>query len=135
MVCEYEDRAPLIVVVEDHALHARLLRRALITRLPKCCVELFSDGESASARLLDVHAERPALLVLDLDVPGLTGHELLAVRAADERLRRVPAVVVTSSVLAVDRERSLALGALLHIPKPEDADGFARLADELAALI
>jgi CheY-like chemotaxis protein len=128
-------RHDVVVIVEDHPLHARLLRRAIADRLPGCRVEVFADGAAAFRRLLDRGAPVPDLLVLDLEVPGRSGHELLADRAEDERLREVPAVIVTSSSADADRERSLALGATVHLLKPADADGFGELADGLAALL
>jgi CheY-like chemotaxis protein len=125
----------VIILVEDHALHARLLRRALAERLPGSHVEVLADGAAAFRRLMDRAAPVPDLLVLDLDVPGRSGHELLEDCAEDPRLRGVPAAVVTSSTADADRERSLALGAALHVGKPVDADGFACLADTVAELI
>lgn len=124
-----------VVVVEDHPLQGRLLRRALEARLAGRSVEVIADGAKAAARLRDPELPAPALLVLDLDLPGRDGHALLADRARDPRLAAVPAAVVTSSPARADRERSLALGASLHVSKPEDGDGFADLADRLAALI
>jgi CheY-like chemotaxis protein len=124
---------PNVVVVEDHPLHARVLRRALTARLPGGSVELFADGTTACRRLMD--GAVPDLLVLDLDIPGRTGHELLAECAGAARLREMQTVVVTSSTDAADRERSLELGAAMHLPKPVDAAGFMQLADGLAALV
>jgi CheY-like chemotaxis protein len=132
---EIETSLSPIVVVEDHPLHGRLLRRALEQELNGRPIEIIPDGAAASQRLLDPGRPLPALLVLDLDLPGRDGHELLADRAADPRLSRVPTVVVTSSAAPADRARSLELGASLHVSKPEDGDGFAALADRLAALI
>jgi CheY-like chemotaxis protein len=132
---EIETSLSPIVVVEDHPLHGRLLRRALEQELNGRPVEVIPDGAVAQRRLLDPERPLPALLVLDLDLPGRDGHALLADRARDARLSRVPAVVVTSSPAPADRERSLALGASLHVSKPEDGAGFAHLADRLLALI
>jgi CheY-like chemotaxis protein len=125
----------VIVLVEDHPLHARLLRRGLAQRLPGSHVDVLTDGTAAFRRLMDRAAPLPDLIILDLDVPGRTGHELLQDCAEDDRLRGVPAVVVTSSTLDADRDRSLALGAALHIAKPVDGEGFQRLADTLAELV
>jgi CheY-like chemotaxis protein len=124
-----------VVVVEDHPLHARVLRRALAARLPGGRIELFADGTAAERRLKDATEPIPDLLVLDLEVPGQTGHELLAECGRDTRLCDVQSVVVTSSTAVADRERSLELGAALHLPKPVDAAGFMQLADGLAALV
>jgi CheY-like chemotaxis protein len=125
----------LVLVVEDHVVHARLLRRALRSRLPGCEVELIVDGLAAARRLADTAAPVPALLVLDLDLPGRSGHELLEDRARNPRLADVPAVVVTSADGIADAELSLALGARAHLRKPLDADGFGALADALAGFL
>ena len=135
MISESHDSRPSVVLVEDHPLHARVLRRALKTRLPAGNVELFADGTTACRRLMDAGAHVPDLLVLDLDLPGRSGHELLEQCAVAARLKGMQTVVVTSSTDAADRERSLALGAALHLPKPVDAAGFMQLADGLAALV
>jgi CheY-like chemotaxis protein len=126
---------PIAVLVEDHPLHARVLRQALAGRLPGGRVELFADGTTACRRLLDGTEAVPDLLVLDLDLPGHSGRELLAQCASTARLREMQTVVVTASTDAADRERSLALGAAMHLPKPVDAAGFMQLADGLAALV
>jgi CheY-like chemotaxis protein len=124
---------PIVLLVEDHPLHARVLRSALAARLPGGRVELFADGTAACRRLID--GAVPDLLVLDLDLPGRSGHELLALCAAGGRLSSMQTVVVTGSASAADRERSLELGAAMHLPKPVDAAGFMQLADGLAALV
>jgi CheY-like chemotaxis protein len=124
-----------VVVVEDHPLHGRFLRRALEERLDGRPVELIPDGTAAARRLRDPAQPVPALLVLDLDLPGRSGHELLGDRANDPRLAPVPAAIVTSSAAPGDHERSLALGASAHLSKPNDPAGFADLADRLAELL
>jgi CheY-like chemotaxis protein len=132
----HDPQAPAsVVLVEDHPLHARVLRRALAARLPGGRIEVFEDGASACRRLQDGASAVPDLLILDLDLPGQTGHELLALCVADGRLSAMHTVVVTSSTSAADRARSLELGAAMHLPKPVDAAGFMQLADGLAALV
>jgi DNA-binding response OmpR family regulator len=133
MIPESNDSRASVVLVEDHPLHARVLQQALTTRLPGGHVELFADGTAACRRLMD--GEVPDLLVLDLDLPGRSGHELLAQCAAAARLSGMQTVVVTASTDAADRVRSLELGAAMHLPKPVDAAGFMQLADGLAALV
>jgi CheY-like chemotaxis protein len=126
---------PLILIVEDHELHARLLRRALTGRLPGCEVEIVGDGAQAVRRLAASDGRVPDLLVFDLALPGATGHELLSACAGDSRLAHVPAAVVTSSDSPDDHDRSIELGAALHLAKPLDLDGFDELAARLLALM
>jgi CheY-like chemotaxis protein len=135
MAVDRPEDGPLVVIVEDHELHARLLRRALAERLPGCEVEIVGDGAQAMRRLARPEDRVPDLLVFDLALPGATGHELLSVCAGDARLAGIPAAVVTSSESEDDRDRSLELGARLHLAKPLDLDGFEELADRLARLM
>jgi two-component system, cell cycle response regulator DivK len=135
MAVDSHPDGPLVVIVEDHELHARLLRRALTERLPSCEVEIVGDGAQAMRRLARAADRVPDLLVFDLALPGATGHELLSACAGDARLAGVPAAVVTSSESEDDRDRSLELGARLHLAKPLDLDGFEELADRLVRLM
>jgi CheY-like chemotaxis protein len=135
MAVDRHHDGPLVLIVEDHELQARLLRRALAERLPSCEVEIVGDGAQAMRRLARSDGRVPDLLVFDLALPGATGHELLSACAGDARLAHVPAAVVTSSDSPDDRDRSLALGAALHLAKPLDLDGFVSLADRLVGLM
>lgn len=135
MAVDRDRDGPLVLIVEDHELHARLLRRALGERLPGCEVEIVGDGAQAVRRLARADGRVPDLLVFDLALPGATGHELLSACAGDARLAHVPAAVVTSSDSPDDRDRSLELGAKVHLAKPLDLDGFEELADRLVRLM
>ena len=131
---EISDLPDPVLVVEDHPLHARLLRIALSALLDRP-IEVFCDGSLAAARLADASLPVPVLMVFDLDVPGRDGHALLKSCASDPRLVSVPRAIVTSSGLTADRERCLAAGAVLYEEKPSDSEGFVSLAARLAALI
>jgi CheY-like chemotaxis protein len=127
-----ERRSHTILLVEDNAGDAELLRLALAEVRPDCELRVIGDGEEALELLLGGHV--PDLLLLDLNLPGLSGHEVLAdLRAAREpRLRRLPVVVLTSSAAPDDVQRSYDLFASSHIVKPPDADRLFELAERLA---
>jgi chemotaxis family two-component system response regulator Rcp1 len=112
-----------ILLVEDNAGDAQLMRLALGETLPSARLSVVTDGEQAMAALL-TGGEPPDLVLLDLNLPRLSGHEVLAaVRAAEDKtVRRLPVVVLTSSDAAADVERSYELGASSHITKPVDID-------------
>jgi chemotaxis family two-component system response regulator Rcp1 len=112
-----------ILLVEDNAGDAQLMRLALGETLPSARLSVVTDGEQAMAALLDGR-EPPDLVLLDLNLPRLSGHEVLAAlrSAADPIVRRLPVVVLTSSHAAADVERSYELGASSHIKKPVDID-------------
>jgi len=85
---------------------------------------LHKAGNYASS----VGAERPALILLDLNMPGLDGRALLEIVKQDKLLRRIPVVILTTSTDARDIDRCYELGASTYIQKPVDFDGLIRVA-------
>ncbi|MFK7890485.1 MAG: response regulator [Granulosicoccus sp.] len=67
---------------------------------------------------------RPCLIMLDLNLPGTNGREVLAQVKADERLKRIPIVVMTSSRDPNDIEACYEYGANSYVVKPVDLEGF-----------
>jgi CheY-like chemotaxis protein len=107
-----------VVLAEDNDDHALLIEMALkkASRLP---VELRRARNGDEAIVL-VDAAPPDLLLLDLKMPGRSGHEVLDKVKHDERLRRVPVAVLTSSDRDEDIARSYGLGGNHFITKPEN---------------
>jgi chemotaxis family two-component system response regulator Rcp1 len=93
-------------------------------------VELYrvSNGDDALAFLNRTgvyrNAPRPDLVLLDLNLPRKGGLEVLAEIQGNEALGDLSVIVFTSSSLATDRKKSLALGAQEYITKPSSFDGF-----------
>ena len=121
-----------ILLVDDSTGDAELMRLALAELRPDCVLEVAADGEQALALL--AAGELPDLMVLDLNLPRLSGHEVLAdIRAArDPRVRRLPVVVLTTSASPDDVLRSYDLFASSHIVKPPDVDRLFELVETLA---
>jgi chemotaxis family two-component system response regulator Rcp1 len=121
-----------ILLVEDNPGDAQLVRLALAEALPSARLSVAGDGEAALARLHD-EGGPPDLMLLDLNLPRLSGHEVLAaVRASqDAALRRLPVVVLSSSDALADVERSYELGASSHVAKPADVDELFALVETL----
>jgi CheY-like chemotaxis protein len=115
------DDDPGDVLLTTEALeHSKLINTLHIVR----------DGDAALAFLRQTgpYAEvaRPDLVLLDLNLPGRDGREVLAETKADDQLDRIPVVVLTTSRAGEDILRSRALGADAYCTKPVD---FARLVD------
>lgn len=87
---------------------------------------LYQEGEFADAA-------RPAMVLLDLNMPGVNGYTVLEKMKADERLRSIPVVVLTTSDDPRDIEKCYSIGANSYVHKPVDLPGFieaiARLKD------
>lgn len=67
--------------------------------------------------------QSPNLVLLDLNLPGLSGLDVLASMKANQELAPIPVVVFSSSFLDKDRQKSFALGAQQYITKPDTFDG------------
>ena len=101
-----------IAVVEDNADN-RLLLQAILDGLYDL-VE-YENGVDALAGL---HASLPALVLLDISLPGMDGNEILARIRADAGLRRLPVIALTAHAMAGDREKYLSAGFNDYITKP-----------------
>ncbi len=118
----------VVLYVEDEDAAVFLLETAL--KEAKIDLELHrvSNGEDALAFLNRTgvyrDAPRPDLVLLDLNLPRKSGLEVLSDIHMSEALRNLSVVVFTSSSLAADRRKSLALGAQEYITKPSSFDGF-----------
>lgn len=124
---------PRVLLVEDSAGGAQLMRIAFGERIPDASLEVLADGELALQALADGRLADWDLVLLDLNLPGVKGHEVLAaVRAdADERVRRLPVVVLTHSQVEADVHRSYDLGANSHIAKPHSLDALFDVVETL----
>ena len=112
--------AARILVVDDTPFNRRLLVR-LLEGIGHTAVEA-GDGRAALARLRDAAAEPIDLLLLDIVMPEMDGHETLAAIKADEDLRELP-VIVISGVDELDSVvRCIRMGAADYLPKTVDPE-------------
>lgn len=109
-----QHRAPHILVVDD-ALTVRELQRSILERAGYLVVTAV-DGEDALACL---RRDSVDLVLTDVDMPKMDGLELTAALRADERLREVGIVILTSRGSEADRARGLAVGADGYIVKSQ----------------
>ncbi len=113
-----ESRTLRVVMAEDDDDHALLIRMALQRVVPDG-VELHRAVNGLEALAL-ARQVRPDLLLLDLRMPEMSGHEVLEHLKNDEELRRIPVAVLTSSDREDDMARSYGLGSNHFITKPSD---------------
>jgi len=100
-------------VIDDHELSRKHLRRVLEHH---GYIVIASDAAAAARpRLL---ADPPDLVLMDLQMPGENGYELLAWMRGQPQLVRVPVICVTASVPLAERERVRAAGFAQFVPKP-----------------
>lgn len=119
-----------ILLVEDNPNDEALTLRALKKSKIMNKVVVARDGAEAVDHLLGCRADGsrnalPQLVLLDLKLPKLDGHEVLKRIRGDERTRLLPVVILTTSVEDKDRLEGYRLGANSYVRKPVDFTEFA----------
>lgn len=124
-----------ILLVEDNEADARLTREAFNEGRLLNNLTVVGDGVEALAYLRQEGAyadsPRPDLVLLDLNLPKKDGREVLAEVKADERLKMIPVVVLTTSAAQEDVARAYGSHANCYITKPVDLDQFLRVAQSI----
>ncbi len=124
-----------ILLVEDSLTSARLTIGALKRGQVQHRLTWLTDGVEA-IEFLDrrgkfARAPRPDLILLDLELPGRDGRYVLADIKADDALRSIPVVILTSSTSEEDFESTRRLEVDGYMTKPVDLDKFMKLVREL----
>ncbi len=120
-----------ILLVEDNPGDVRLIREALRENKMGDNLNVVGDGAEAIAFLRRegkyANAPRPGLVLLDLNLPKKDGREVLAEIKAEEGLRRIPVLVLTSSEAEEDVLKAYNHHANCYIAKPVDLDQFIKV--------
>lgn len=128
MNCPEGSRAVELLLVEDNPGDVRLTREALKAGKVLNHLSVVHDGEQALAFLRRqgafAEAPRPDVILLDLNLPRKDGREVLADIKADDALRRIPVVIVTTSDADRDILEAYDLNANCYITKPVDLQQF-----------
>lgn len=131
-----EPARPLgILLVEDDPGDVLIAREAMAAGRLSSQLSVVSDGAEAMAYLRRVgmysDVPRPDLILLDLNLPRMSGHEVLAEVKADPDLRRIPVVVLTTSSTSADIAKSYDLHASVYVTKPVDFDSFTDVVKQI----
>jgi two-component system, response regulator len=127
-----------ILLVEDNQSDVELTRRAFEKNRLGNELVVVEDGQDALDYLFGRGdeegkgaAKRPTLILLDINLPRVDGLEVLQRLRADKRTRRIPVVILTSSLEEEDVARSYDLGANSYIRKPVDFKQFMEAVNSL----
>lgn len=110
---------PVVLLVEDNDRNLKLARDVL--EYAGFTVLVAVSGEDAVVRATSA---RPDLVLMDLQLPGIDGHEALSRLRRDERTSDIPVVALTAFAMREDRERALAAGFDGYLYKPIDVRRF-----------
>jgi two-component system cell cycle response regulator DivK len=119
--------AKRVLVVEDNELNLKLFCDLL--RAHEFAAEAVRDGREAVARAREI---MPELIIMDIQMPHVTGYELILKLKADEALRHIPIMAVTAYSGREDEERIRAAGADAYVSKPIS---LARFMQAVGALV
>ena len=109
-----------ILLLEDDTVDAMTVKRALKDLHILNPLVRVANGEEALVYLRDDSKEKPCVILLDLNMPKMNGIEFLNVAKADEKLKRIPAIVLTTSKDDQDRFRTFQLSIAGFVVKPVD---------------
>ena len=132
-------RAPLeLLLVEDDPADVRMTREALQAAGISCRLHVVEDGLNAISFLCQtrqfVDAPKPDVIVLDLNIPKINGHEVLNEIKSNDRLKHIPVVVLTCSKSASDLRKSYRMNADRFMTKATGLDTCVEQIKSIAAL-
>jgi len=128
----------VVLLVEDDLEDQALTRRAFQKSAFQAELKIVSDGQQALDYLLQegayadpVHAPRPDLVLLDLNMPNVDGHGVLERMRSHIDLQGIPVVVLTTSDQPRDVQRCYEMGCNSFITKPSDISAFVNVLEQL----
>jgi len=116
-----ESRSRSVLLVDDNSDDVALAQRALKRSGLSATMEVAYSGNEGWERLIE---KSPRALFLDLNMPGVSGFDLLQRVRADARTRDVPVIILTTSKEPSDIHRCYSLGANSFVTKPVDFTEF-----------
>ena len=133
-----EDLSSTLLVVEDDPGHARLIERNLRRAHLSYPIVLLCDGQAALDYLLPAreeqgHSQPPPrhIVLLDLNLPGCPGGEVLTRLKSDARTKHIPVIILTTTDERHEIEECYALGCNAYLTKPVDYNQFVEVIQKL----
>ena len=115
------DQKVKILYIEDNRENRMLVRAVL-----EAAGYLIVDAEDGLSGIEAAIREEPALILLDINLPGVDGYEIVAILKSFPNLASTPVIAVTAYAMQGDRQRTLVAGCDGYIQKPIDVDAFPR---------
>jgi CheY-like chemotaxis protein len=127
---------PRVVAVEDNPGDVRLVEDGVAAAAAELDLQIIKSGRAAIERLTSLDAgdprEHPDLILLDLNLPGKSGFDVLRAVRTETDFRDVPVVVVSSSQNRDDITRVYELSGNAYVTKPADPDDYIEM---IAAIV
>ena len=120
-----------ILLVEDDTIDAMAVKKAFEYLHIRNKLAVVTNGEEALEYLKDKNNAKPQIILLDLNMPRMNGIEFMKIAKADDRMKRIPVVILTTSKAEQDRVITFGLGAAGYIMKPVDHGDFIKMMDKI----
>jgi CheY-like chemotaxis protein len=129
-------QAVTILLVEDDPGHARLIAKNLQRAKISNEIITFTDGQQALAYLFGLdangnHTPAPLLVLLDLNLPVVSGYQVLEQMKSHERTRHIPVIILTTTDDPQEIRRCYELGCNVYVVKPVEYTQFAEAIQKL----
>jgi CheY-like chemotaxis protein len=116
----------LIFIVDDDPDDRQIILDAFLENSPQVDYVFIENAETLLENLYSDESDYPALILLDLNMPGMLGLQALKEIRGNKKFSQIPIIVLTTSTLDQDRRTSYELGASCYLHKP---DSFGDLVD------
>ncbi len=103
-----------VLYIEDNSMNLRLMHQVLS---PRKNIQLL-DAKTAELGLEMIRTQRPDLVLMDINLPGMNGFEALAVLKSDVNAAAIPVIAISANAMLGDEERGLAAGFIAYLTKP-----------------
>jgi len=120
-----------ILLVEDSAGDTELTRVAIQNAKITNGMISVTDGLAAIEFLRNPDNPRPNLILLDLNLPRMNGHEVLEILKNDDDLKKIPVCILTTSKAHLDIDRGYSNHANAYIVKPLDFNQFVKVVQDI----
>ncbi len=129
-----KNNAHLIYIVDDDPDDRQIILDAFVERNPQIDYVFIENADALLESLYTSEIELPALILLDLNMPGMLGLQALKEIRANKQFSQIPIIVLTTSTLYQDRRGSYELGASCFLRKPDSFSELVEITDSIIKL-
>ncbi|HEV2355406.1 MAG TPA: response regulator [Puia sp.] len=124
----------LIFIVDDDPDDRQIILDAFLEKNPQIDYVFIENAETLLQSLYSEASEFPALIILDLNMPGMLGLQALKEIRNNRKFSQIPIIVLTTSTLHQDRRASYELGAACFLRKPDSFNELVDITDSIVKL-
>ena len=130
-----KNNAPhLIFIVDDDPDDRQIILDAFLENSPQIDYVFIENAETLLENLYSDESEYPALILLDLNMPGMLGLQALKEIRSNKKFSQIPIIVLTTSTLNQDRKTSYELGASCFLRKPDSFGELVNITNSIVKL-